>query len=289
MKSFDFCIVGNIFLDTVQATNSFQVGVSNLGLSTKTDLGGVMNTARGLCEIDKKYKVFVSTVVGNDKQGSDVIERLQEYKNKNPNFDYHVARAEIPTTNAFIICETEEQRRSSIVNWGACKISSDFILPKSKWYHFMYLDTLLGVDKKMFTQIPETSIISADFCLAAHSSAERKRIMNLVRNMNFVITSDDSATSVTGEQYEIYAAMSLGESVGSAAIVHSPRGSFVSAQGNDFMVSSEYINDVKLDVLGAGDAFAAGFMHSTQKDPNNIKKNVEYAHASATDFIQGVK
>lgn len=288
-KSFDFCIVGNIFLDTVQVTNSFQVGTSNLGTSKRTALGGVMNTARSLCKINNHCKVFVSTVVGNDDQGRYILDKLQDFKNENSNFDYHATRVDAATKSALIICEADKQIRSSIVNWGACKTSSDFYLPESRWYHFMYLDTLLAVNKNMFTQISEESIISADFCLATHTAKERNRIMDLIKNMNFVITSEDSATSITGEQYEIYSAMTLGEAVGSAAIVHSPRGSFVSAQGNDFMVNSDYINDVKLDVLGAGDAFAAGFMHDTQKNPNNIKENVQYAHTYATNFIQGDK
>ena len=48
-----------------------------------------------------------------------------------------------------------------------------------------------------------------------------------------------------------------------------------------------YIDNVEMDVLGAGDAFAANFIHNTLKNANNIKENVKWAHGFATKYIQG--
>jgi sugar/nucleoside kinase (ribokinase family) len=291
MKSFDACIVGNIFLDTVQTTNSFQAGVSNLGLSSRISLGGVMNTARNLCEMDKNYKVFVSTVIGNDNHGTTILNHLEAYKKENENFDYHASLDGSSTTNAFVICETEKQIRSGIVNWGACKESSNFTIPEARWYHFMYLDSLHGIDKKIFTNISNPSIISADFCLASHTDAEKRRIMGMLKHIDFVIASDDSCSSITKEKYEIYSAMTLGQTVKLGAIVHTPKGSFVSSQGNEFMVASEYIKDTNLDVLGAGDAFAAAFIYhtSTSDELQATKETVQHAHTYATNYIQGMR
>ena len=109
----------------------------------------------------------------------------------------------------------------------------------------------------------------------------------MMKHVDYVILSEDSANSITGETLEVYSAMELGERVKKAAIVHSPKGSFVSSEDHDFICSSEYINDTKLDVLGAGDAFAASFIHNTLKNPNNLQDNVKMAHNFATNYIQG--
>ena len=108
-----------------------------------------------------------------------------------------------------------------------------------------------------------------------------------MKYVDYAILSEDSANSITDQTLEVYSAMELGERVKKAAIVHSPKGSFVSSQGHDFICSSEYINDTKLDVLGAGDAFAASFMYSTSKNPDSLQDNVKSAHAYATSYIQG--
>jgi sugar/nucleoside kinase (ribokinase family) len=104
-----------------------------------------------------------------------------------------------------------------------------------------------------------------------------------------VILSEDSANSITGETIEIYSAMALGEKVKKAAVVHTPKGSFVSSEGQEHMTPSEYIDDMKLDVLGAGDAFAARFIYDTAKNPASVKENTASAHKFATNFVKGKK
>jgi sugar/nucleoside kinase (ribokinase family) len=287
MKNFDFCIAGNIFVDNVQITNSFSVGASNLGISTRDGLGGTFNTAKNLCEIDSTSNVFLSTTIGHDAQGLYTLENLNQFKRENKGFDYHAHYDGDKTTTALIICETEKNIRSSIVNWGACKHSDKFLFPKSKWYHFMYLDTAHGITEEIFKKVPKGSIISADFCLSSHSDEEKRRIMKMMKYVDYAILSEDSANSIADQTIEIYSAMEIGERVKKAAIVHTPKGSFVSSEGQEFMCSSEYIDDVKMDVLGAGDAFAASFIYNTSKNRDNLKDNVEWAHKFATGYIQG--
>ena len=287
MKNFDFCVVGNLFVDRVQIVNKFISGASNASVSARDSLGGTYNTAKNLCELDNTTEIFLSTVIGNDKQGLYALEVLNQFKHDRKGFDYHAHYDGDKTTAALIICETEKKIRSSIVDWGACKTSDKFSLPESKWYHFMYLDTIHGIKEEIFKKVPKGSIISADFCLSSHTVEEKRRIMKMMKYVDYAILSEDSANSITDQTLEVYSAMELGERVKKAAIVHSPKGSFVSSQGHDFICSSEYINDTKLDVLGAGDAFAASFMYSTSKNPDSLQDNVKSAHAYATSYIQG--
>ena len=287
MKNFDFCIAGNLFVDKVQVVDKFNTGASNVSISTRDSLGGTYNTAKNLCDIDKTSKVFLSTVIGHDKQGLYALETLKQSKRDYEGFDYHAHYDGDKTTTALIICETEEKRRSSIVDWGACKNSDKFLFPKSKWYHFMYLDTIHGITEEIFKKVPKGSIISADFCLSSHTDEEKRRIMKMMKYVDYVILSEDSANSITNQTLEVYSAMELGERVKKAAIVHSPKGSFVSSEGHDFICSSEYINNAKLDVLGAGDALAASFIYNTSKNTDNLQENVKWAHRFATSYIQG--
>ena len=233
MKSFDFCIAGNLFVDKVQIVNKFNTGASNVSISTRDSLGGTYNTAKNLCDIDNISKVFLSTVIGHDKQGLYALETLKQSKRDHKGFDYHAHYDGDKTTTAIIICETEEKRRSSIVDWGACRRSDKFLFPKSKWYHFMYLDTIHGITEEIFKNVPKGSIISADFCLSSHTDEEKRRIMKMMKYVDYVILSEDSANSITGETLEVYSAMELGEKVKKAAIVHSPKGSFVSSEDHD--------------------------------------------------------
>ncbi len=286
MKNFDFCIAGNLFVDKIQVVSKFKTGASNLSISTRDSLGGTYNTAKNLCDIDNTSEVFLSTIIGHDERGVYALDALKQTSRDYKNFDYHAHYDGDKTTTALIICETEEKRRSSIVDWGACKDSDNFLLPKAKWYHFMYLDTAHGITEEIFKNIPKGSIISADFCLSSHTDEEKKRIMKMMKYIDYAILSEDSANSITDQTLEVYSAMELGERVKKAAIVHSPKGSFVSSEGHDFICSSDYIDNVKLDVLGAGDAFAASFIHNTYKSSDSIKDNVKRAHRFATDYIQ---
>ena len=287
MKNFDFCVAGNLFVDKVQVVDRFSAGASNISTSIRDSLGGTYNTAKNLCDIDSTSKIFLSTVIGHDKQGLYALETLNQMKFDYKGFDYHAHYDGDKTTTALIICEAEEKRRSSIVNWGACKSSNKFLFPRSKWYHFMYLDTIDGITEEIFKKVPKGSIISADFCLSSHTDEEKRRIMKIMKHVDYAILSDDSANSLADQTIEIYSAMELGERVKKAAIVHSPKGSFVSSEGQEFMCSSEYIDNTKLDVLGAGDAFAASFIYNTSKNFNNLKENVQWAHRFATSYIQG--
>lgn len=285
MKSFDFCIVGNLFVDTIQTLGVYETGVSNEGAGLQVDIGGAINTARSLLDLPGEQTVFLSSVVGNDEYGKLAINLLEQIKKDNSLFDYHVDKVPGLTTNALIISETNLQRRSSIVNWGVCREYEDFYIPEAKWYHFMYLDTLHGIKRKHFTDLPSDSIISADMCLASHTPSQRNNIMRLLEDVNYVVLSDDSAMSLADEKMEIYSSIVLDDKVKNAAVVHSPKGSCISEDGEQTMVYNKIIDNVDINVLGAGDAYAAKFMHVKSNGKHTTKESVVSAHKYATEFI----
>jgi len=285
MKSFDFCVVGNIFFDTIQILDTYKSGISNLGHGAKIDLGGTINTVRCLLELCDKQTVFLSSVVGDDDIGVMALKVLSDMKKENSSFDYNVKKVSGLTTSAIVLCETETQTRSSVVNWGVCREHDSFYLPPAKWYHFMYLDTLDGVTKNHFTKLPTDSIISMDMCLSSHSKKQKDNILKLLEHVDYGIVSEDSALSITDEKVEIYSAMSLENKLRKAAIVHSPKGSCISTGESQHMVHSNVIKNTKINVLGAGDAFAASFIYNTLDSDNDIKHNTKAAHEYATDFI----
>ena len=189
------------------------------------------------------------------------------------------------TSEAVIITDISKNNRTSIVSWGACSKMEKLKDMNAKWDHILYLDKLPNLHS---LQRHKTSIISTDVCGSTHSERDKSRIFKMLPYIDYFFASEEEAQSLTSTNSATEATKQLGKAVRGHAIIHSPRGSLVSDDiGNVLEFRCETIVNSPVDVLGAGDHFASSFIvHRLKNKELSIDKAVEFAHQSATTFVQ---
>ena len=135
----------------------------------------------------------------------------------------------------------------------------------SKWHHIMYLNRL---QNKEFINKISSGIISADL------TAGDIDILPMLHTLDFLFVSDEELMMPIDE---------LAKLVKGWVILHYPSGSYAT-NGQEVIKSTTPLHD-NLNVLGAGDTFAACFIHSMLQNNNNIKLSIEYAHSATVKVL----
>lgn len=136
----------------------------------------------------------------------------------------------------------------------------------SKWHHAMYLNLL--EDKKFINDC--SGITSADVTAGKHDIEDYK-------NLDYLFISDEDLFMDVEE---------LARYIKGTVILHYPSGSYAS-NGKDlkFHSSIDPINNV--NVLGAGDIFAACFMAKKISEyPVSIEAALHYAHSKTKEILE---
>jgi len=136
---------------------------------------------------------------------------------------------------------------------------------KSKWHHIMYLNQLEDVS---FIKNINKGMISADL------TAGRMKNLDMLKHIDYLFISDEDLFTDVEE---------LVKKVKGWVILHYPGGSYSSNGKESFTMSNEVIENI--DVLGAGDFFAASFMYKKLSE-GDTKKCVKYAHSNTTDLLK---
>lgn len=136
---------------------------------------------------------------------------------------------------------------------------------QSKWHHIMYLNQLPDLS---FIDNIKTGIISADV-----TAGNMNNILPHLNKIDYLFISDEDLFMNINE---------LGKKVKGSVILHYPSGSFVTNGKKFFEKKIETIEN--LDVLGAGDIFAACFISSCIKT-KNIESAIDFAHKKTTDIL----
>jgi hypothetical protein len=139
-------------------------------------------------------------------------------------------------------------------------------IPSSKWHHIMYLNQLEDVS---FIENIKNGIISADI------TAGEMKNSDMLKHIDYLFISDEDLFMDIDE---------LAKMVKGWVILHYPEGSYSSNGKESFTLSNEALTNI--DVLGAGDFFAASFMYRGLYE-DDIKKCVMYAHLNTTKLLVG--
>ena len=137
-------------------------------------------------------------------------------------------------------------------------------ISRSKWSHIMYINQLKDVS---FIKDIKNSIISADI------SPGQMNNLDMLKYVDYLFISDEELFMDVHELVKL---------VKGWVILHYPEGSYSTNGKDSFKCSTNVLENV--DVLGAGDFFAASFMYKKliEKD---IKKCVEYAHLNTSKLL----
>lgn len=224
-------VYGNLIYDTIATVDQIRPGEShNCTISTR--VGGIANTCRAASDL---LPTTAITMVGADKIGELAIGELKKLCTTKFGIDPNN-----PTSQAVVLANPVSNIRTGLVQWGACRHYTGWRpLSSAKWHHLMYLDKLNVPDTVEFSRY---GIVSADFC----NSDEIINHLNILPHIDYLIVAEIE----NGHLFDYHLP------VRKAVIVHSPTGSYVLKAG-EMVKEAVIIKEQKLNVVGAGDYFAA--------------------------------
>jgi sugar/nucleoside kinase (ribokinase family) len=282
MTQFDVCLVGNLIVDSTYCVSNFAAGQSNKSLSHTVSVGSIANVLRTLRDIAPDLKVSICSSTGEDPDGRYISEWLMDFKNGGTDLNVNIDKNEdCNTSTALIISDVAQNIRSSIVRWGACAKMNNFEIPPSSWTHIMYADKLDNLNIDTLSSLRKGGIISMDFCLGSHSTKEVRKINAMLSYIDYAILSVDEAMSITRESDAAMATKKIGKLVSQYAIIHSPKHVYVSDGADLQILDTDFVDNRNMNVLGAGDMFAAATIAKTIQNPD-VMENALFAHQYTT-------
>jgi len=253
--------------------------------------GSVANTMAGISYL-KGSPSFIGKV-NSDKFGDLYKKSLEDI---NINFPY-IKKGESLPTGASIILITPDSERTMCTYLGisshlsADDISKDIILD----HKLIFLEGYLwdkGDSEKMFkhainiakqNKIEIAMSLSDIFCVTRH----KQDFYNLLKNdLNILIGNENEINELTGKKDLLDSINKLKEFDKLIVITRSDKGSL--AIKNKEIINCESIRvDKVLDLTGAGDLFAAGFLKE-YLDKSDIKKCLKIGSITASKIIQKI-
>lgn len=269
MKYFDIHVIGNSIWDQVYYVNSLEENSANKAFSSYEALGGIGNFVRAVDHLDSENqaKICFSTAIGSDIYSNNVRKYLESIHESNKNLKFNITQTPARLSKATIIHDEQKNQKTSIVDWQTCQLP-DICNISSSWTHIMYLDAMCDIRENHLKKLSDNSIVSADLCLAHHSREDVEHLQKLLPYVDYLIISDSESSLLnrTVAQSKV------------ATIIHS-------AEGSEWFLRQEntrnkFSSDVKIsnvNVLGAGDIFAAAFIFSMIRG-GTMERSIRYAH-----------
>ena len=253
--------------------------------------GSVANTMAGISYL-KGSPSFIGKV-NSDKFGDLYKKSLEDI---DVNFPY-IKKDESLPTGASIILITPDSERTMCTYLGiSSHLSANDISKNSILDHeLIFLEGYLwdkGDSEKMFkyainiakeNKIGIAMSLSDIFCVTRH----KQDFYNLLRNdLNILIGNENEINELTGKKNLLDSINQLKEFDKLIVITRSNKGSL--AIKNNEVINCESIKvDKVLDLTGAGDLFAAGFLKE-YLDKSDIKKCLTVGSIAASKIIQRI-
>jgi fructokinase len=253
--------------------------------------GSVANTMSGIAYL-KGSPSFIGKV-NSDKFGNLYKKSLEDINVKFP----YIKKDESLSTGASIILITPDSERTMCTYLGiSSHLSADDISKNSILDHeLIFLEGYLwdkGGSEKMFkhamniakqSKIKISMSLSDIFCVTRH----KQDFYNLLKNeLDILIGNENEINALTGEKNILDAISQLKEFNKLVVITRSDKGS-LAVNGNEVINCDSIKVDKVLDLTGAGDLFAAGFLKE-YLDKSDIKKCLTTGSIAASKIIQKI-
>ena len=258
--------------------NEFQNLLNNLKIEKTISGGSVANSIVGLSQL--KNEVGFIGKISDDNLGNDYEEGL---KKENVKFFYNKKKEKIPTGTCLILITPDSERTMCTFLGIAGKINeNDINIDITKKSEIIFLEGYLwdeGEPKKAFEKAINNSnkiamSLSDQFCVERH----KKDFLNLVKEkldltfanegeiMSLIDTKDFNEVITFAKQIKKHLVITRGEK-GAISIF------------KDEIIEIEAKKNLKIkDLTGAGDLFAAGYLHGLINNFSNrdcLKKGNE--------------
>ena len=265
------CKVNNSFIEQNNLTkstmklffdeNEFKNLLTNLKIEKTVSGGSVANSIVGLSQLGDQVG-FIGKV-SDDDFGGKYEEGL---KKENVEYFYSKKKEELPTGTCLILVTPDSERTMCTFLGTAGKINEDDVdsnvIKKSE---IIFLEGYLwdeGEPKKAFDKAINNAnkvamSLSDLFCVDRH----KPHFLNLVKNkLDITFANEQEITSLIGAK-NFDEVINFSKQLNKLVIVTRGAKGAVAVNGDEVFESDIHKNLKIIDLTGAGDLFAAGFLH----------------------------
>ena len=241
--------------------NEFKNLLANLKIEKTVSGGSVANSIVGLSQLGDKVG-FIGKV-SDDEFGSKYEEGL---KNENVKYFYSKKKEELPTGTCLILVTPDSERTMCTFLGTAGKINENDVSSDAiKKSEIIFLEGYLwdeGEPKKAFDKAINNAnkvamSLSDLFCVDRHKT----HFLNLVKNkLDITFANEQEITSLI-EAKNFDEVINFSKQLSKLMIVTRGEKGAVAVNGDEVVECDIEKNLKIIDLTGAGDLFAAGFLH----------------------------
>tara|TARA_B100000123_G_scaffold164235_1_gene121599 strand:- start:262 stop:1191 length:930 start_codon:yes stop_codon:yes gene_type:complete len=291
------CKVDEDFLDKNKLTKStmklifdekeFKNLLSNLKIEKTVSGGSVANSVVGLSQLGNKVG-FIGKVC-DDELGAKYEEGL---KNENVEYFYSKKKEELPTGTCLILVTPDSERTMCTFLGTAGKINendvnSDIIKSSEVILLEGYLwdegDPKKAFDKAISSAKKVAMSLSDQFCVDRH----KPHFLDLVKNkLDITFANEQEILSLIGAK-SFDDVISFGKELGKIIVVTRGDKGAIAIKGNEVSECGIKEGLKVVDLTGAGDLFAAGFLHGYINNLS-LKDSLEKGTEMSAKVIQQI-
>jgi fructokinase len=241
--------------------SDFKKLLSNLKIEETVSGGSAANTIVGLSQLGDKVG-FIGKI-NDDELGSKYEEGL---KKENVEYFYSKKKETLPTGTCLILITPDSERTMCTFLGTAGKINENDINTNAiKNSEILFLEGYLwdeGEPKKAFDKAMQNSnkvamSLSDLFCVERHKS----HFLDLVKNkLDITFSNEQEIMSLIGTK-SFDEVIKFSKQLGKLIIITRGEKGATAIQGNEVIECKIQKNLKIVDLTGAGDLFAAGFLH----------------------------
>jgi len=259
-----FIVQNNLTKSTMKLffdESEFKNLLTNLKIEKTVSGGSVANSIVGISQLGNKVG-FIGKV-SDDEFGSKYEEGL---KKENVEYFYTKKKEELPTGTCLILVTPDSERTMCTFLGTAGKINeNDVNADAVKKSEIIFLEGYLwdeGEPKKAFDKAINNAnkvamSLSDLFCVDRHKS----HFLNLVKNkLDITFSNEQEITSLT-EAKNFDEVINFSKQLNKMVVVTRGEKGAIAVNGNEVIESDIQKNLKIVDLTGAGDLFAAGFLH----------------------------
>jgi sugar/nucleoside kinase (ribokinase family) len=267
--------------------NEFKKLLTNLKIEKTVSGGSVANSIVGISQLGNKVG-FIGKV-SNDDFGSKYEEGL---KKENVEYFYSKKKEELPTGTCLILVTPDSERTMCTFLGTAGKINeSDISSDAIKKSEIIFLEGYLwdeGDPKKAFDKAINNAnkvamSLSDQFCVDRH----KPHFLNLVKNkLDITFANEQEITSLIDAK-NFDEVINFSKKLSKLIVLTRGKKGAIAIKGDEIVECAVQKNLQIVDLTGAGDLFAAGFLHGHVNNLS-IKESLQKGTEMSSKVIQQI-
>ena len=265
----------------------FKKLLTNLKIEKTVSGGSVANSIVGISQLGNKVG-FIGKV-SDDDFGSKYEEGL---KKENVEYFYSKKKEELPTGTCLILVTPDSERTMCTFLGTAGKINENDVSSDAiKKSEIIFLEGYLwdeGEPKKAFDKAIKSAnkvamSLSDQFCVDRH----KPHFLDLVKNkLDITFANEQEITSLIDAK-NFDEVINFSKQLGKLIVLTRGENGAIAIKGNDIVECGIQKNLKVVDLTGAGDLFAAGFLHGYVNNLS-IKESLEKGTEMSSKVIQQI-